>query len=631
MTKFRMLLIIALCVSISGNSLAAAPTVAPGPALSDPQEFEAWLDSFLASYKPSGLAFVLVKDDRIFFQKGYGYADAQTQTPVVPETTIFPAASVSKVFTATAVMQLVEQGRLKLDEDINHYLTKFQLGHEFAQPVTLHHLLTHTSGLDEHFLSALSPRNEPLPDLGDYFARHIPPRVAPPGQRLNYSNHGLALAGYVVEAVSGEPFAEYVERHILLPLGMAHSSFRQPLPPALATDLARDKSRPRQAPFIIPYPAGSLATTASDMGRFIAAHLNGGSGNGARILQEQTIAQMHAQHFSPHESMPVVAYGFFESYANGQHALFHTGDGGAHSLLYLLPEKRIGFYIVFYGSDSQAAVLRENLAQAFLDRYFPAEKFHLPAPPTDFASRAAPYTGTYRMAGYSHTTVEKLGGLPQQVSVRDNGDGTLQASAGGDLTARLAEVGPALFRSDEGGYFAFQPTGDGRKQRLIVSGGTSDPFTAERIAWWENGWLHLALMLAGGLLFVARIMVTPFGWTRARWRKTAAESAPTAARWAWAWSGAVSWLIILTLPLMLLWLVTRTPGPVYAMPWAGKLALAMLTAAAVLGLALPLWAARAWQQGYWTVKTRMFFSLLALAGGLSAPFLYYWNLLGWHF
>ena len=248
MTKFRMLLIIALCVSISGNSLAAAPTVAPGPALSDPQEFEAWLDSFLASYKPSGLAFVLVKDDQIFFQKGYGYADAQTQTTVVPEMTVFPAASVSKVFTATAVMQLVEQGRLKLDEDINHYLTKFQLGQEFAQPVTLHHLLTHTSGLDEHFLSALSPRNEPLPDLGDYFARHIPPRVAPPGQRLNYSNHGLALAGYVVEAVSGEPFAEYVERHILLPLGMAHSSFRQPLPPALATDLARDKSRPRQAP-----------------------------------------------------------------------------------------------------------------------------------------------------------------------------------------------------------------------------------------------------------------------------------------------------------------------------------------------------------------------------------------------
>ena len=622
---------VALSLSMLGNALAAAPAVSPGRALLDQKEFETWLDSFLARYKPSSLAFVLVKDDQIFFQKGYGYADAPTQTPVAPEQTVFPAASVGKVLTATAVMQLVEQGRLKLDEDINHYLTKFQLGNNFAQPVTARHLLTHTSGLDQHFLGALSPNNEPLPDLGDYFARHAPPRIAPPGERLDYSNHGLALAGYLVEAVSGEPFAEYVERHILTPLGMAHSSFKQPLPTALAANLAGDKTRQRQAPFIIPYPAGSLATTASDMGRFIVAHLNGGSGNGGRILQEQAIAEMHRQHFSPHEGMPAVAYGFFESYANGQRALFHTGDGGAHSLLYLLPEQKMGFYIVFYGSDEQAAVLRENLAQAFLDHYFPAEKFQLPAPPKDFAAHAAQYAGTYRMSGYSHTTAEKLAALLQQVSVRDNGDGTLEASAGGDLRARLVEVAPALFRSDEGGYFAFQPVGDGRKQRLFVSGGTSDPFTAERLAWWENGWLHLALILAGGLLFGARCLVTPVTWAWRRWRKATPETVSAGARWAWVWSGVVSWLIILTPPLMVFWLLTRTPGPVYTMPWAGKLALGMLTAAAVLGLVLPLLAARAWQMRYWTMKLRLFFSLLALAGGLSAPFLRYWNLFGWHF
>ncbi len=195
----------------------------------DPAELAVFLDGLLGGlmaerHIPGAVALV-VKDGTVFFAKGYGFADLETRRPVNPEATLFRVASVSKLFTATAVMQLVEQGKLDLHVDVNQYLESFSLKAGFGKPVTLANLLTHTGGFDDAFLGSAQPLEwEPIP-LGKYLSIHMPPRVMPPGDLISYSNHGLALAGYLVERASGQPFAEYVKEHILQPLGMQRSGF----------------------------------------------------------------------------------------------------------------------------------------------------------------------------------------------------------------------------------------------------------------------------------------------------------------------------------------------------------------------------------------------------------------------
>src|SRR6266542_3508144 len=182
MTMKRALMVMLLGVVMPISSLAQGPprnpgidmldAIAAGP--TDPKEFEAWMDQFLADYlkrTSASLGFVLVKDGKIFFQKGYGYADAEKKTPVIPDQTLFYAASVSKLVTATAVMQLVEQGKLEPDADVNTYLERFQLENNYPAPVTVANLLTHTSGIDDSFIVGSVDRPSDLVSLGDFFTK----------------------------------------------------------------------------------------------------------------------------------------------------------------------------------------------------------------------------------------------------------------------------------------------------------------------------------------------------------------------------------------------------------------------------------------------------------------------------
>ncbi|MDQ3473130.1 MAG: beta-lactamase family protein, partial [Acidobacteriota bacterium] len=199
------------------------------------------------------LGLVVVKDDGIFFQKDYGQASDGRNITVTPDQTLFRAASVSKLVTATAVMQLVEQGKLNLNADINTYLTRFQLENNYPSPITARHLLTHTSGIEDRLFSNTVPSADRLVSLGDYFAAHIPRRIRPPGEQIAYSNTGMALAGHLVEAVSGLSFEEYVDRNIFPPLGMTRSSFRQPYPAHLAPDVIPSGA---DSGALLLYPAG---------------------------------------------------------------------------------------------------------------------------------------------------------------------------------------------------------------------------------------------------------------------------------------------------------------------------------------------------------------------------------------
>ena len=607
----------------------SSATVA-GPA--DPKEFEAWMDQFLAEYLRhpyASLGFVLIKNGKVFFQKGYGYADSKKGTPVVPDRTLFYAASVSKLVTATAVMQLIEQRKLRADADVNTYLTRFQLENNFPAPVTVANLLTHTSGLDDSFIVGSVDRPSDLVSLGDFFTKNPPRRGRPPGEQIVYSNMGMAFAGYLVEAVSGVSFYEFAEQNVFRPLGMEHSSFRRPFPSNLAPSVATAgvAGQPPDKTAIQPYPAESLVSTVTDMGHFIIAHLNDGRFEHDQILSEASAHEMHRQHFTQHPHMPGVAYGFFESYINDRRALFHTGGGGHESVLYLLPDEHVGFYLVYSGE------LEKDFVQAFLDHYYPASRqFNLPNPPSDFAQRAKRFTGLYRPNFIAMTSIEKLVSLIADTYVVSNDDGTLtlQLPPFGSKSLRMVEVEPLLFRAEGGFYIAFSEDEKENITRMFTSGSIKDPTAYDRMRWYESGLLHAGLGATGFLMFLSFPVVSIIGFIRRRCHKAQSErqSATGEPHLAWWMATLVSLLVVITPLPVSTWMLFGDHSRPSQFRTAFHISSGALLLAALLGLTLSIFAGVAWKRGRWTIVRRIYYSVVALAALLMVPFLYHWNLLG---
>jgi len=633
------LTLIAFPPNRDGKSQSDLPPKVTRGQLADSGEFASWIDSFLAEQTDGlqmpSIGLVVVRDGKFFFQKGYGQASDERNLAVTPDQTIFRAASVSKLVTATAVMQLVEQGRINLDANINTYLTRFQLGNNYPSPITARHLLTHTSGIEDRLFGNTVPSADRLVSLGDYFAAHVPRRIRAPREQIAYSNTGMALAGHLVEEVSGLSFEEYVERNIFQPLGMTRSSFRQPYPAHLALDVVPSGA---DSGAMLLYPAGSMVSTVSDMGRFITAHLNDGKFGDMRILSAETVREMHRRQYSAHAQMPGIAYGFFENYTNSTRVLFHTGLSGHQSLLCLLPEENVGFYIVLSARQGGAYQdLRRKFMQAFLDRYYPAtQSFSLPAPPPDFAQRAERFTGLYHPNLFPHTTVETIANMGADTRVSANEDGTLTVALPplGAKTFRVVEVEPMLFRSEDGFYFAFGADEQGNITRLDMSGSIVDPVSFERLKWYESGTLHAVLAAIGFFVFLSFCFVTLVGFVLRLFRKSKQREPSTSRepRLAWAAAFLVSALVILSPVLALVWYHIGDPElRPYKVASTLYVSLGVLQFAALLGMTLPIFALKSWKQGYWSLIRRIYFSAVAFAGLLMIPFFYYWNLLGFRF
>ncbi|MES2136926.1 MAG: serine hydrolase domain-containing protein [Pseudomonadota bacterium] len=347
------------------------------------QDVDAWLDGYmpyaLNSGDVPGAVVVVVKDGQILTARGFGYANVEKRTPVDPDRTLFRPGSVSKLAVWTAVMEQVEQGKINLDKDVNSYLD-FKIPPYRGQPVTMRQLMTHTGGFEETAKGIIFYDQKHLLPLGDYLKREIPKRIFAPGTTPAYSNWGTALAGYIVQRTSGEKLEDYLDRHIFAPLGMRNSTFRQPLPANLRGQMATGYSKPGQPSlgyeFIGPWPAGSEASTGTDMGRFMIAHLQNGRG----LLQPATAQYMHNSPTSAVSPMSLIAplnrmeLGFFETNVNGREIIGHLGDTEAfHTSLHLFMKDGVGFYASFNspGKAGAAGTLRKAVFMDFADRYFP--------------------------------------------------------------------------------------------------------------------------------------------------------------------------------------------------------------------------------------------------------------------
>lgn len=508
------LTITAVAVLLLAGTAYTQETRRSSPALSDRNALEALIDDAITEAVGSdhiaGGTVAIVKDGKILLAKGYGYADREAKLPVDPSRTVFRVGSVAKPFVGTAVMQLVEQGKLDLDADVNRYLSTFQIPRTYAEPITLRHLLTHTAGFEERIIGNdrnrreddIRPLAEALPDL-------MPARVRPPGKIASYSNWSVTLAGHIVELVSGLSFAEYVERHIFAPLGMTHSTFQEPLPPRLEKDLAvgyhyRDGAFVPQAfEFISDYgPAGALSSTASDMARFMIAHLQKGRSGKVRILSNAAAAEMHRRQFGSHPRLPGMAINFGVASLNGSPMLQHTGATFVfHANMALFPREGVGLFVAFNGPGSAG----DKVLKAFLDRYYPEPTPSVPEPPTGFDAHIQKYTGTYRSNRLPFTGIQKAMHF-HELTVHDTGRGTLFL---GDLLSEadnpdhgleLVELEPDLFwNADKNLLVAFSEGESGEVENLFV--GSSMP-SFHRIAWYETVHVLGCAMALSFLVFV---------------------------------------------------------------------------------------------------------------------------------
>ncbi|NET86367.1 MAG: serine hydrolase [Moorea sp. SIO1F2] len=496
------------------------------------QDIEEFSDNFFVNQMTEnnipGAVFTLVKDDNIIFSKGYGYANLEDKIPVIPNKTLFRVGSVSKLVTSTAVMQLVEQGKLKLHEDINQYLKEFQIKTDQFKPITVDHLLTHTDGFDVAWVIGGATRcQSKLLSLEKFLTENLPERVRPPGQLYVYGDVGLALAGYLVEVVAGIPFSEYIDQSILQPLDMSQSSFQQPLPSELAANLAvgyrYQNDNYIKQPFTCnkSVPTTALTTTAEDMAHFMIANLQGGRYGTQRILNDTTVKEMHRQHYTNFPNIPQAAgstYGFFERFVNNQRIIEHGGSmSGYTNLVFLIPEQKLGFYIA-YNRNSLNENLRDDLVQQFLDRYYPVQETI--ASPTEIINKAIPeaipeanitqqykqqykqINGGYRFIRYPQKSLVKLAIVLLEsgrlFTIKTNPDHRINVFPGG---SKWEEVEPLLFRyPDSNMYISFREDSQGKITAMSMSSHVH--LTYEKLAWYETLVLQLGLVVFCVIIFL---------------------------------------------------------------------------------------------------------------------------------
>ena len=442
--------------------VAASENFTSGPR--EAKEVEAFLDAFFAKHaikqKAGSITVSVVQDGKVLSSKGYGSTDQTSKSPVDAGKTTYRIGSVSKVFTATAIMQLVDKGKISLQDNIEKYLNGYKVTNPFGTPVTIENLLTHTTGFevreitDANFLADASQK--PI-SLKDNIFNQFPPVVRKPGTSYMYDNFASELQGYIVQQVSGEPFGSYMQKHLFQPLGMTSSSF------SLTNDLVERLATSYDvAGNVIPgysfspseLPEGSMISTASDMALFMKTLLNDGrTANGTVILTPESVKAMSTYHMAIHPDWPDTTYGFeapvVPSKTNGEHVISKGGDLlGFSSLMWLLPDRKTGVFV----SYSMNEELRVDLFTAFMDHYYAAGKTTFG--PKEFEPQSeddlAKFEGLYSDLRYKFLA-----------KVEAAGKGVLIVS---NLNGRheLKQVNDLLFLDEEGKPLAFKTDSDGR-------------------------------------------------------------------------------------------------------------------------------------------------------------------------
>jgi len=583
----------------------------------------------------AGASVLVMKNGQLLLQKGYGYSDTKDKKPVDPANTIFRLASISKLFTWIAVMQLQEQGKLDLDTDINTYLD-FKIRPAFGKPITLRNLMTNTAGLEEVLRDILLIKPKRVPTLREFLIANQPERVFPPGLVPAYSNYGVGLGSYIVERVSGQPFEQYVAEHIFAVLGMTHSTFYQPLPKDLAylpSEGYRANSEKLPVGFEIfnPVGAGGLSSTAADMGRFGQALLNGGELDGKHILKPETLAAMFTPQFRYSDQMPAIAMGFYETWRNDLRWIGHEGDLIAfHSLFFVEPAHKIILFVSF-NSSSAGSRTRPELVEMFSDRYYPTDRKQtiITIPRKELQSIA----GTYQSTRRADSTKIRLANLFSQRTATLDKDGVLQIPDVKDLrghTIKWKPIGKDLLQQVDGQHkiFAIRDSND----KVVRLAYDFPGVQAERVRWFDNVKVVQFLVGFSILTLVAVVLAAASRAIRRRALRSRPLPAPQpGTRWLPLPTQIAAWMwVLIASAILVIFAVIGddlTP-PTHA--WDKYFYLTnFVTAIAIFFSVLAIFSAvLVWPRNDLRTITKIKFSLVAFACLYLSWFAIHWNIIG---
>jgi CubicO group peptidase (beta-lactamase class C family) len=619
---------------------ADAKTAVPEQHALEASDLEAFFDGIiplqLERSDVAGASVLVMQNGQVLLQKGYGYADLKTRKPVDPAATLFRLASISKLFTWTSVMQLAEQGQLDLDTDVNRYLD-FQIRPSFSKPITLRNLMTHTGGFEEEGRDVIVTNPKQAVTLRDFLIRNQPERLFAPGTVPAYSNYGVGIAGYIVQRVSGQPFEEYVEQHVFLPLKMMHSTFYQPPPASLRRLPSEGYSTDTEKPPIgfeifSPVSAGGVSSTAADMGRFAQALLNGGELDGNRILKPETLQAMWTPQFRSSDQMPPICMGFYETWRNDLHWIGHEGDLVAfHSLFMLEPSRKLMLFIS-YNSAGGGEKPRPEMIDMFTDRYFPGHgtQSFVSLPRKELTSIEGVYQSTRRE---DSTKLKLLSLLSQRVATVDK-QGALHLGDIKDLRdhpIKWKPIGKDLWQEIDGQRRVFAIRDPG--QKIVRIAYDFPGVQLQRVPWYEHKGPVLTAVAASLLVLLAVVVAPLIRQGRRVFMGHRPLPAPQpGTRWL-PWTtqvGSLVWIILFSA----LGIGLVTLGSSDAMPptsaWDKYLVLMNFVTALALGLSL--WAVfsaiRAWSRTGLRRITRVKYSLVAVACLILSWFSIHWHLLG---
>jgi CubicO group peptidase (beta-lactamase class C family) len=624
---------LALFAAFSAGAQGAPPTER-GPR--NLAEIEPFIDGLMTVYLRdkhiAGGVVAIVRDTAILFTKGYGFSDVEKRVPVNPVSTLFRNGSITKTFTWTAVMQLVEQGKIDLDADINSYLD-FQIPATYPQPVTMRHVMTHTAGFEEDARELFTEDSTRIRPMREWLPAHMPTRVRPPGTYSAYSNWATATAGYIVERVSGMPYDEYLERHIFQPLGMTHATTRQPLPAALVPHMSTGyrwaNGRWESKAFELitgAWPAGSMSVSAHDMGIWMITHLNKGAYRGQRILAESTVVQMQTRQQGHDPRIPGFGLGFYEQTSAGPRAVGHGGDTQwFHSDMMLLPDERVGVFVSF-NTNTGGEVSFKPFNDDFLAHYYPTPLSPLAPSQADRDSNKR-FEGEYLMNRMSYSTFQKAFALAGAVKISATDSGALVAQTPFGPT-QLVRVDSMLFRGlTNHDLVAFSADQDGKITHAYLS--LLPMGTLEKTSALGSPTLHMIILGVGAVIFVAILiaaLVRRFSGDRAE--RARADGLTTGGRR----------LMVIAALCMVAFIVAVAvlAGNLESSLMSGELGsvkvalgLPVLAAVAILGAAIV--GVLQWLQGAGTAGMRLRHSLAVVVGLAVVWSLHTWNLLGWRF
>ncbi|MBB3036872.1 serine hydrolase domain-containing protein [Hoyosella altamirensis] len=630
---------IATALAIIASSAAAAAQDSDAAAVElTPETAQDFLDerlpALLDAHGAPGIAAVIVADGEQAAAGGYGYANVKQQQAISPSSTAFETASVAKSFTTMAVLQLVDRGLLDLHADINTYLGP---GAEVAdtypgQPVTMHHLLTHTAGFEDALSGDGARSADELPTLEEYVTRTRMKRVQPPGRFVAYSNYGMSLAGFVVQEVTGTSFEDYTSENIFGPLGMASTEF---LPASearekydVATTYYADGS-PTMEIHLAGAPAGTAVSTAEDMSRFIRTLLHGGELDGQRVLSPESTQQMLTRQSGMDPRVTGAGYGTWEFQLGPPSGLGHGGDlPGIHTMYVVVPELDMGIYVAVNGDDGENSTasnpledLRFSVVKEFLDT-FAAESAWPDAAP-DPSVDLSRYEGTFVTTRNSVTDFSKLRVFMDNLSVSANDNGTLSIEGFSALDQTWFPAGEGLFVAENREDMAAFVEEDGRVIALALNINPTQAY--EKAAWYEQPRAHLISWAAATL-----VLLTVLAWPVAaaiRWiRRRAHRDSPRGASLARLIAGLAAASSVALIALLAYglannavleqWLFT-SPAWLLLPVTVGALAAAASVVAAVVS----------WRRGWWSTFGRVHYSLVALAALLFVSLGWTYNLM----